>query len=323
MTTPGEVNLSEQQFLRLAFSADRADSKPVWIVKCQRCFGIYGRTSTGAWASRCPGCQKGEQGVAIPTERDGQSWTREEHVIAFQVYNRIPFGSIHMRNPEIIELAALLGRKVGSASRKLANFARLDPVHRDRGIRGLEHGSKGEEDVWREFSDTPEDLAYESVRLIGARLGQSAERFAGISESDLHEPGTEREALVKLRVNQSFFRQRVLSCYCCRCCITGLSCRPLLVASHIVSWAEDTANRLNPRNGLCLNALHDRAFDRKLIWIDSDFRVRLSSSFRKMLRVPNQATEWLIGFENRSLMLPEHFEPDRELLAKHASQCEE
>jgi len=40
-------------------------------------------------------------------------------------------------------------------------------------------------------------------------------------------------------------------------------------ASHIVPWAEDERNRLNPRNGLCLNALHDRAFDRHLMWIDA------------------------------------------------------
>jgi putative restriction endonuclease len=47
----------------------------------------------------------------------------------------------------------MLGRKIGSASLKLANFARLDPVLQARDIRGLEHGSKGEVEVWREFND--------------------------------------------------------------------------------------------------------------------------------------------------------------------------
>lgn len=77
-------------------------------------------------------------------------------------------------------------------------------------------------------------------------------------------------------MNQSFFRSRILSAYDYRCCVTGLTVRPLLVASHIIPWSEDAANRLNPRNGLCLNALHDRAFDRGLMWIEPDFTIRFS-----------------------------------------------
>jgi putative restriction endonuclease len=51
-----------------------------------------------------------------------KNWTREEHVIAFNLYSQIPFGTIHVRNPKIQEIARLLGRTVGSVSRKLANF---------------------------------------------------------------------------------------------------------------------------------------------------------------------------------------------------------
>ncbi|SUA24417.1 Uncharacterised protein [Neisseria gonorrhoeae] len=47
----------------------------------------------------------------------------------------------------------------------------------------------------------------------------------------------------------------------------------LLVASHIKPWREDKDNRLNPRNGLCLNALHDKAFDRGLLGIDENFKI--------------------------------------------------
>ncbi len=226
-----------------------------------------------------------------------------------------------MRNPEVIELAAILGRKIGSAALKLANFARLDPVLQERDIRGLEHGSKGEVEVWQEFKERPEVLVYESARLLAEKLGYDLEEVADIRESDLPPPGLEREALVKLRVNQSFFRNRVLSAYEFRCCVTGLTNRSLLTASHIVSWAKDARNRLNPRNGLCLNPLHDRAFDRGLMWIDRNFVVRFSPELNRVPAASKQSLDWLLSFEGKQLLLPERFQPDHELLSQHASSA--
>jgi putative restriction endonuclease len=162
-------------------------------------------------------------------EREGANWSRAEHIIAFNLYNQIPFGTIHMRNPKVIELAALLGRSVGSVSYKLSNFARLDPALQARGIRGSQHGAKGEEEGWLEFAEDPERLAYESASLLADRLHRPLEEVAEIEESDLPPPGIEREAIVRLRVNQSFFRQRVLSAYGLRCCVTGLAVPQLLV----------------------------------------------------------------------------------------------
>jgi predicted restriction endonuclease len=134
-------------------------------------------------------------------------------------------------------------------------------------------------------------------------------------------PGVEREALVKLRVNQAFFRQRVLSAYEFRCCVTGLQSRSLLVASHIVPWAEDAANRLNARNGLCLNALHDRAFDRGLMWIEPDFVIRLSPKLRETNDDSKQTVDWLFSFDGKKLLLPTNFQPDLKFLTKHASRA--
>lgn len=143
----------------------------------------------------------------------GENWSREEHILAFNLYSQIPFGTIHIRNPKIQELAELLGRSVGAVSLKLANFSRLDPFLQQRGIRGLEHGAKGEEDVWNEFAKNPEALAFESERLLAEREGKSVEEVAQIETDDLPPPGKEREAIVRVRVNQSFFRRRVLSAY--------------------------------------------------------------------------------------------------------------
>lgn len=317
---PGDINRNSQQLLRLTGERGTDHNSRIWILKCLCCGHVYGSNSTDAFERKCPNCQRGTAGLRVPTERDGRDWTREEHILAFQLYNRIPFGRIHMRNPEIIELAALLGRKVGSVSRKLANFSRLDPVHRARHVHGLEHGARGEEEVWKEFAEHPEALAFESARLLAERLGRRLEEVAEIEQADLPPPGAEREAVVKLRVNQAFFRQRVLSAYEFRCCVTGLNVRPLLVASHIIPWAEDPANRLNPRNGLCLNALHDRAFERGLMWIEPNFVIRLSRAVREATTAPKQTLDWLLSFDGKRLLLPSNFQPDEKLLAKHAAR---
>lgn len=254
--------------------------------------------------------------------RSGANWTREEHILAFNLYCQIPFGAIHMRNPRIIELAKLLGRSVGSVSYKLSNFARLDPSLQARGIKGSQHGAKGEVEVWDEFADHPESLAFESEQLLANRLGKPLEEVSEISVRDLPREGVEREALIRIRVNQSFFRRRILSAYEYTCCVTGLAVRELLVASHIVPWSQDAKNRLNPRNGLCLNALHDRAFDRKLMWIDD----RLTVRFAKCLRKPqtlDTAISWLLSFEGANLRVPQSFAPDSTFLKIRLESCVE
>jgi len=310
-----------QAVLRKTEQPGTDHNSKVWVLRCTRCGECYGANSTDAWERRCPNCGGGWPGLPIPTEREGQNWNREELVIAFNLYNQIPFGAIHARNPKLVELAAILGRSPGSVSFKLSNFARLDPSLQARGIRGLQHGAKGDQEVWHEFAQRPEALVYESARLLADRLGGTVENVAELDESDLPPPGVEREALVRLRVNQEFFRKRVLSAYEFRCCVTGLGIRPLLVASHIVPWAEDAANRLNPKNGLCLNALHDRAFDRHLMWVDSDFTVRFAPSLRESAQRSETCLAWLLSFEGSRLKLPKKFTPDADFLRQHSARC--
>jgi putative restriction endonuclease len=252
--------------------------------------------------------------------RNNKVWTREEHILAFNLYCKIPFGQIHMHNPRIIQLARLLGRKVGSVSLKLSNFARLDPALQARGIRGMSHGAKGEEEIWREFAEHPESLAFESERLLAARLGQPIEQVADVDTGDLPPAGREREATVRVRVNQSFFRDRILSAYNFRCCVTGLTVQPLLTASHIIPWPEDEKNRLNPRNGLCLNALHDRAFDRHLMWIEDGYVIRFSRQLHKAKDAADETIRWLTSFDGSRLLLPKKFAPDVEFLKRHAEK---
>src|SRR5579864_2967911 len=93
-------------------------------------------------------------------------WTRDQLILAFNLYCKIPFGRIHHRNPVIIELAKAIGRSPSAVSWKLANFAHLDPSLRARSIAGASHGAKAEQQIWNEFNGNWDKLAYESERLM-------------------------------------------------------------------------------------------------------------------------------------------------------------
>ncbi len=241
-----------------------------------------------------------------------RQWTRDELILAFNLYCKTPFGRIHYRNTDIIALAKLIGRTPASVSWKLANFARLDPEIQSRKLSGATHGAKGEEDIWNEFSGNWSKLAYESERLLAAMQNRE---LAPPEEAAIRE-GKTKESIVRVRLNQAFFRAAVLAAYDSKCCITGLAVGELLNASHIVPWSVDTPNRVNPRNGLCLNAIHDRAFDCGLITVTTEYKVRVSA---KLGRYSDDAVcrSWLKRYEGRAIRLPSRFLPQREFLEYH------
>lgn len=244
-------------------------------------------------------------------------WTREELIIAFNLYCKLPFGQIDQRNTAVIALANILGRTPASLAWKLANFARLDPALQARGIKGASHGSKGEVEVWNEFNNNWDSLAFESERLLADLTHQSVEELNGLNEDELPKEGLERERLVKVRVNQHFFRSTILTSYESRCCITGLAIPTLLDASHIAPWSKDANNRMNPRNGLCLNLLHHKAFDEGLITITPEFRVRVSSSL--MPSIAGDLYDLFERYDNQPARLPRRFLPDKVLLEWHSN----
>jgi putative restriction endonuclease len=143
------------------------------------------------------------------------------------------------------------------------------------------------------------------------------EQVADIDEAELPKEGKERERIVRARVNQHFFRVTVLASYDFRCCITGLAIPELLTASHIAAWSRDPKNRMNPRNGLALNALHDRAFDRGLMGIGPDWKVRFAPVLKRQRTMHDEGLAWLLKFEGKEIARPRKFHPDAELLAEH------
>lgn len=239
------------------------------------------------------------------------NWTRKEHIVAFNLYCKTPFTKINSSNAGVQELAPIIGRSVGAVAMKLANFARLDPTLKARGIKGLERGSKGEEEVWEEFHGNWEELAYESERILAEFKNEDVENSADLDKENLPSEGKERETIVKTRVNQSFFRKTVLASYDNRCCITGIQIPELLIGSHIKPWSSDQENRMNPRNGLCLNALHDKAFDRGLITIDEDFKIVISEKLEEVDK------NFFKVYQGGKIKLPQKFYPEKEFLQYH------
>ena len=240
-----------------------------------------------------------------------KDWTREELIVAFNLYCRTPFGRIHNRNPEIIALANAIHRTPSALSWKLANFARFDPTVTDRNLSGATHGGRLDREIWEEFNSDWNRLAFESEVLRSKFLNLQQ----GEATVESFPEGRTKETSVMVRVNQGFFRSVILATYEARCCITGLAVPELLCASHIVPWSVDVRNRTNPRNGLCLNALHDRAFDRGLISIDIDLRVIIAPSIKKLRGGVEE--DLLSRYEGVKIKLPHHFQPDQTLLRYH------
>ena len=247
-------------------------------------------------------------------EKSGLPWSREELILAFNLYCKTPFTRIHFRNKGVIELAGMIGRSPSSVALKLVNFASLDPALAARHIAGMRHHSKSDEMIWKEFRADWETATYESERVLAVRKNIRPEALVDVDEGELPKEGKERDAIIKARVNQLFFRQTVLASYGGSCCITGIGIPELLVASHIVPCAIDRKNRVNPCNGLCLNPLHDRAFDAGLMTITRDFRVKLS---RRIAGADAATQQLLMPFEGHSIRLPQRFTPGREFIEYH------
>ncbi|WP_298952886.1 HNH endonuclease [uncultured Nonlabens sp.] len=243
-----------------------------------------------------------------------KNWSREETIVAFNVYCKIPFKNSSKTNPTIIKYANIIGRSPSALNMKIGNLGRLDPELKKKGITGLVNGSQLEEIIWNEFHGNWDDLAFESEKIISKFQGKNIEDEVIVENFPT---GKDKLKLVKTRVNQSFFRSSVLSAYNLTCCITGIKIPELLIASHIIPWSENV-ERTNPRNGLCLNNLHDKAFDKGLISIDTNYKITVSKYLLDYEKGENDF--YFTQYKNKKIKLPEKFLPNLEFLKDHYSK---
>lgn len=219
-----------------------------------------------------------------------KKWTRDELLVALNLYHKLTFGQLHARQPVVIALAEKLDRGANSVAMKLCNFASLDPALKLRGIKGLAGASALDGTVWEEFYADLNEAVPASETAMRALFGadESSELEVlpkeGVRVRKRPPTGpTEVAATVKQRRGQEYFREAVINNCRGRCALTGLGIRDLLIASHILPWGTHAEHRLNVRNGLSLSRLHDAAFDRGLIAFDDEMRLLLSPKLKAEL----------------------------------------
>lgn len=250
------------------------------------------------------------------------NWRREELLLALNLYCKLAFGKYHSRNPDIVQLAQLIGRTPDAVAMKLSNFASFDPYHQARGVKGLQNASQADRQIWNEFNSNWAELAVESevayTRLLNQTGSETTEFSAGSSleKNPVFSGETESEHLVKIRLGQAFFRKVVLTSYGTKCCLCGMPIPQMLIASHIVPWRDEEKLRVNPYNGLCLCALHDKGFDRGLFTLDENYEVVVGRAVGQYL--PNSAVyDGFKVYEGKMISLPDKFLPNQEYLAIH------
>jgi hypothetical protein len=244
----------------------------------------------------------------------GRPWTRHETLVAFNLYCRTSFGRLHARNPEIVATARAIGRTPSSLAMKCCNLAAFDPALKARGIRGLAKASQLDQEIWQQFEADPETIGFESEVAAANARGTELECADDLQWDDV--AGLERDAITKVRVNQSLFRSMILAGYGNACCVCTMPIARLLVASHIVPWSVDRQLRMNPRNGICLCVLHDKAYDRGILSIAADYRVQIHHDVHQ-LGSNVIVMHSLLAFDAQFIQLPERWHPEPGFLELH------
>jgi len=123
-------------------------------------------------------------------------------------------------------------------------------------------------------------------------------------------------AVVRQRLHQKGFRQRVLRAYRECCAICRLRHEELLDAAHILPDGHPLGEPTVP-NGLALCKLHHAAFDAYILAVTPDLTVDVRTDVLREIDGP-MLQHGLQGFQGSRILVPhaEHFKPNREFLAE-------
>ena len=243
------------------------------------------------------------------------NWTEKELILALELYFRLPKKELKKENKEVVQLAQIIGRTPGAVASKFTNFLSCDPNTESK---GWDHTGKLDKPIFDKYCLNMQELSEKALAILATYDQNKANEL----ENDLLlgdlPTGVDKNAPTKVRVGQSYFRRTVLSSYDWKCCVTGISNPELLTASHIKPWkvSDEKTERTNPKNGLCLNALHDKAFDRGFITINSDYKIIVSKCVKE-LEMDDRTREWFLSYENQSITLPKRNLPDLKFIEYH------
>lgn len=214
---------------------------------------------------------------------------------------KAPFWHLHTRAGLVIPLSSSNSFLSARSLRAAVDYAWLDPDLWALATDAVARETLRQTLLQRYFPTTavlyrPNMAADEVARLGRQMVEESAAEY--VHRFALAPPDDD-ERLVR----GVAFKREVLMAYGDTCAISGLRLTtaagavPLLDACHIVPWAASYDDTLPNGLALCPN-LH-RAFDRHLLWVDDDYRVRLADSFGE------NGAYGIRQFEGKMLKLPE------------------
>lgn len=192
---------------------------------------------------------------------------------------------------------------------KACNFASMDPGIAQKGLGNV---SSSDSELWQEFVSDSSRVslqAEEAFEQVGKTVPEENEVW--------QPPGgpSEVERTVKVRRVQKFFRNSVLVGYDSKCALSGIALPELIIASHIIPWSESVERRADPTNGIALNALYDRVFDKGFITFSDDYKVLVSKELKD--EVKSLSNQQILDIDGTKLNLPSRFQPDRAALEWH------
>lgn len=250
--------------------------------------------------------------ITESTEQEG--WSRQQLIVAFNTYLKLPFGSFDPRNEEVVKISQLIGKSTSSVAQRLNNFAYSDPYNSKHTLIGRSEGASYVQPIWNEFIGNQENVVFESEEtLLNYQHKSIEETYPEMFFNVGNLKGEVRERITKTRVNQNIFRQVILKTYSNRCAISGIDVPELLVAGHIVPWSVNSDQRLNPENGICLSNLYDKAYDKGLICINTEYKVLISKRLKLEIEKP-YFDKYFGSVENKTIILPSTYRPKREFL---------
>ena len=160
---------------------------------------------------------------------------------------------------------------------------------------------------------------YEADRIVAQEADPRSISTRLIGHFNLTKEGEDIASESKRRKGQDYFRRMILTNYGGRCALTGIDIPQLLLASHIIPWAEKAhkQDRLTPCNGICLSALYDKAFDQGFITFSpDDYSVILSSALQEH-KTAEYYNKHFGSIAGQKIQVPKDYAPKRDFLAYH------
>jgi putative restriction endonuclease len=170
--------------------------------------------------------------------------------------------------------------------------------------------------VWPAFivADDPENLAVTVAIDDVGTISKALEPAREVADDAATARRSYVTSLVRVRLHQRSFRERVLEAYRNQCAFCRLRHEELLSAAHIIPDSHPQGEPV-VRNGLALCALHHCTFDRLFIGLRPDYVIEIRDDILHESDGPTLAHA-IQGLHGRTIVLPRVAaqRPDPELL---------